>query len=88
MKRFSLILSYLFCVLGFLAVIALCVILPISDMQKIASVENTRQWFVLNCILYKVGPRLKLLWVDKPTLFSNMYCTAVSGVIPGDTMRG
>ena len=51
MKRFSLILSYIFCVLGFIAVIVLCIILPISDMQKIASVANARQWFVLNFIL-------------------------------------
>ncbi|MBR4905755.1 MAG: DUF2975 domain-containing protein [Clostridia bacterium] len=51
MKRFSLILSYVFCVLGFFAVIALCIILPISDMQMIASAANARQWFVFNCIL-------------------------------------
>ena len=51
MKRFSLILSYIFCLLGFLAVIALCVILPISDMQMIASVSDAHHWIVLNCIL-------------------------------------
>jgi len=51
MKRFPLILSYLFCVLGFLSVIALCVILPISDAKKIASVANANQWMILNYIL-------------------------------------
>lgn len=51
MKRFSLILSYVFCILGFIAVLALCVILPICDMQTIASVANARQWMILNYIL-------------------------------------
>lgn len=51
MKRFSLILSYLFCVLGFFSVLALCVILPISDAQKIASVASAHQWMILNYVL-------------------------------------
>ena len=88
MKRFSLILSYIFCVLGFLAVIALCVILPISDMQQIASVENTRQWFVLNCILsYLILSLVLIADVCLFFLLQNVRCDRIFTTRSGTLLR-
>lgn len=40
MKRFSLILSYCFCIAGFLLFAGMCVALPILGVQRIATVPN------------------------------------------------
>ena len=48
MKRFSLFLSYAFCIAGFAVVLSMCISLPILGMQKIATVPAALQFARLN----------------------------------------
>lgn len=44
MKRFSLFLSYAFCVVGFLMTLGMCVALPILGIEQIATVPNAARF--------------------------------------------
>ena len=44
MKRFSFILSYSFCIAGFLVMIGMCIVFPILGIERIATVEDAAQY--------------------------------------------
>lgn len=48
MKRFSLILSYGFCIVGFLAFAGMCIALPILGIERIATVPDAVQYALIS----------------------------------------
>lgn len=51
MKRFSLILSYAFCAVGFLTTLGMCIAFPILGVGKIATVPNAVRFSALSYLL-------------------------------------
>ncbi|MBQ5992536.1 MAG: DUF2975 domain-containing protein [Clostridia bacterium] len=55
MKRFSLFLSYAFCVVGFLAVLGMCVAFPIVGVRFLATVPGAERFaFVIYLLTYLI----------------------------------
>lgn len=63
MKRFSLFLSYLFCILGFLVTLGMGIVFPFLDLQTLANVANVKDHALL-CYVFSYAIAALVIFAD------------------------